>query len=100
MTYQQSSFKRYHSDKHFSVFTYKVAAKINWHRYGIKITSLSPYIHTLRPMQVAVIGEWKKDLNVMTVLLVACKIFKVLFAIYSYPKSTGSAKEAAKRYSL
>jgi len=51
-------------------------------------------------MQVAVIGEWKKDLNVMTVLLVACKIFKVLFAIYSYPKSTGSAKEAAKRYSL
>jgi len=30
-------FKRYHSDKHFSVFTYKMATKINWHRYGTKL---------------------------------------------------------------
>jgi len=25
-------------------FTYKMAAKINWHRYGTIITSLSPYV--------------------------------------------------------
>jgi len=41
LTYQKSIFKRYHSDKHFpQVFTYKMAAKINWHRYETKITSL------------------------------------------------------------
>jgi len=31
-------FKRYRSDKHFSrVYTYKMAAKINWHRYGTEL---------------------------------------------------------------
>jgi len=25
-------------------FTYKMAAKINWHRYGTIITSLTPYV--------------------------------------------------------
>ena len=31
-------FKRYHSGKTFlGVFTYKMAAKINWHRYGTKL---------------------------------------------------------------
>jgi len=31
-------FKRYHSDKHSSEFlTHKMAAKINWHRYGTNI---------------------------------------------------------------
>ena len=29
--------KRYHSDKHFQSFTLKMAAKINWHRYGTKL---------------------------------------------------------------
>ena len=38
LTYQQSVFKRYHSDQHFSeFFTYKMAAKINGHRYGTKL---------------------------------------------------------------
>jgi len=38
LTYEQSVFRRYHSDKHFSQsFTYKVAAEINWHRYGTKL---------------------------------------------------------------
>jgi len=37
-TYQQSVFKRYHSNKHFSrVFTHKMAAKINRHRYETKL---------------------------------------------------------------
>ena len=36
LTYQQSVFKRYHSDKHSQRFTYKMAAKMNWHRYGTK----------------------------------------------------------------
>jgi len=31
LTYQQGVFKRHHSDKHLSEFTYKMAAKINWH---------------------------------------------------------------------
>jgi len=34
--------KCYHSHKSF---TYKMAAKINWHRYGTIITSLSPYVY-------------------------------------------------------
>ena len=29
-------------------FTYKMAAKINWHRYGTIITSLSPYVFCRR----------------------------------------------------
>jgi len=29
---QYSAFKRCHSDKHFSEFTYKMAAEINWHQ--------------------------------------------------------------------
>jgi len=28
-------------------FTYKVAAKINWYRYGTIITSLSPYVYVI-----------------------------------------------------
>jgi len=32
LTYQQSVFKRCHSDKHFQCLTHKMAAKINWHR--------------------------------------------------------------------
>ena len=43
LTYHQSVFKRYHSDKTFlRVFTYKMAAKISWHigldmDYGTKL---------------------------------------------------------------
>ena len=37
MTYQQSVFKRYHSGKHLADFTYIMAAKITWHRYGTKL---------------------------------------------------------------
>jgi len=36
-------YKRFHSDKHLSEFTYKMAAIINKHRYGTIITSLAPY---------------------------------------------------------
>jgi len=43
LTYQQSVFKRYHSDKHFSEFlSYKMAAKFNWHRYGTKLRHCRP----------------------------------------------------------
>ena len=45
VTYKQSVIKPYHNDKHFSDFAYKMAAKINWHRYGTIITSLSPYVY-------------------------------------------------------
>ena len=41
-TYQQSVFKCYYSDKHLSVFTYEMAAKINWHRYGTKLRQCHP----------------------------------------------------------
>jgi len=37
--------KRYHSDKHFSLFyvpPYKMAAKINWHRNGTKLRHCQP----------------------------------------------------------
>jgi len=37
LTYQQSVFKRYDSDKHCQSFYVKMAAKINWHRYGTKL---------------------------------------------------------------
>jgi len=35
----EGTIKRYNSEKHFSgvFFTYKVAAEINWHRYGTKL---------------------------------------------------------------
>jgi len=51
-------FKRYHSDKHFSVFTYKMAAKINWHRYGTKLRHCHPMYRgdgALLPCE----SEWK-----------------------------------------
>ena len=32
-------------------FTYNMAAKINWHRYGTIITSLSPYVYSLPAFQ-------------------------------------------------
>jgi len=35
--------KRYHSDKNFlDFFAYKMAAKINWHRYGTKLRNCHP----------------------------------------------------------
>jgi len=38
-------FKRYRSDKHFSkVYTYKMAAKINWHRYGTELRHCYPML--------------------------------------------------------
>ena len=37
LNYQQSVFKRYDSDKHCQSFYVKMAAKINWHRYGTKL---------------------------------------------------------------
>jgi len=40
-TYQQIIFKHYHSDKHLSEFYLQDGGKINWHRYGTIITSLS-----------------------------------------------------------
>jgi len=44
LTYQQSVFKRYHSKNIYQSFTHKMAAKINWHRYGTTTTLLSPYV--------------------------------------------------------
>ena len=43
-------FKRYHSDKHFSVFTYKMATKINWHRYGTKLRHCHPMMGHYLPV--------------------------------------------------
>ena len=37
LTYQQSVFKRYHSDKHFSDLNPQDGGKISWHRYGTKL---------------------------------------------------------------
>jgi len=38
LTYQQSIFEHYHSGKHFSDFTYKMAAKINWQKNYVTVT--------------------------------------------------------------
>ena len=47
LTYQQSVFKRYHSDKPLSEsFTYKMAAKINWYRCGTKLHHCHPVYST------------------------------------------------------
>jgi len=37
LTYQQSVFKRMPVTNIYQSFTYKMAAKINWHRYGTKV---------------------------------------------------------------
>jgi len=38
LAYQQSVFKRYRSDKHFSEFLpTSWRQKVNWHRYGTKL---------------------------------------------------------------
>jgi len=37
LTYQQSVFKRMPVTNIYQSFTYKMAAKINWHRYGTKL---------------------------------------------------------------
>ena len=46
LTYRQSVFKRYHSDKHFLEFYLQDGGKTNWHTDYIwnKITSLSPNV--------------------------------------------------------
>ena len=44
LTYQQRVFKRYHSDKHLSVFTYKMTAKINLHRCGRNYVTVTLYV--------------------------------------------------------
>ena len=35
-------FKCCHGDKHLRVLTYKMAAKINWHRYGTQLRNCHP----------------------------------------------------------
>ena len=42
LTYQQSVFQCYHSDKHLLVFTYNMATEINWLRYGTKLRHCHP----------------------------------------------------------
>ena len=42
LNYQQSVFKRYDSDKHCQSLYVKMAAKINWHRYGTKLRHCRP----------------------------------------------------------
>ena len=51
LTYRQSIFKRYHSDKHFLEFYLQDGGKINWHTDYTwnKITSLSPNAYALLP---------------------------------------------------
>jgi len=58
-THQQSVFKRYHSDKHFSEFTYKMAAKINWHRYGTKLR----HCHLMYMLRKITLSHWCKLLR-------------------------------------
>ena len=45
MTYQKAYLSATTVRKISKSFTYKMAAKINWHRYGTIITSLSPYVY-------------------------------------------------------
>ena len=45
LTYQQSVFKRYHSNKRFSEF-YEMAAKTSWHRYRTKLRHCYPIYST------------------------------------------------------
>jgi len=42
LNYLQSVFKHYHSEKPLSEFTYKMATKVNWHRYGTKLRHCHP----------------------------------------------------------
>jgi len=44
LTYQQRVFRCYHSDKHLSVFTYKMTAKINLHRCGRNYVTVTLYV--------------------------------------------------------
>jgi len=37
----------------FLSFTYKMAANINWHRYEMIITSVSPYVFSVRLLNTA-----------------------------------------------
>ena len=37
LTYQQSVFRRFHSNEHYKSFTHKMAAKTSWHRCGTKL---------------------------------------------------------------
>jgi len=48
LTYQQNVFKRYMVTNISQRFTYKMAAKINWHRYGTKLRHWHPmYINVI-----------------------------------------------------
>jgi len=47
--------KHYHSDKHFSDFTYKMAAKINKHRYGTKL----PHGHPMYQDYVSILYRFR-----------------------------------------
>ena len=44
-TYQQSAFKRYHSDKHFSEFYLQVGGKNQLAQIWNEIASLLPYVY-------------------------------------------------------
>ena len=42
LAYQQSVSQRYPVTNIYQSFTYKMAAKINWHRYGTKLRHCHP----------------------------------------------------------
>ena len=51
--YQQSVFKRYHSDKHFSEFLpTRWRQKTNWHTYGTKLRHRHPCIPAIERLPV------------------------------------------------
>jgi len=70
LIYQQSVFKRYRNDKYFSwVFTYKMAAKINWHRHGTKLRHRHPMYTTVRYRRIVAVYCKSVNCNSLTPLL-------------------------------
>ena len=60
LTCQRSVSKRYHIDKHLSEFlTYKMAAKISWHRYGTTLRHCRPICIRLIGGEAVVAIVWR-----------------------------------------
>ena len=66
LIYQQSIFKRYHSDQHFSEFFYNMAAKIHWHRYGTKLRQCHPMYSVYNELRLQL------SITLLTYLLLSC----------------------------
>ena len=64
---KRSLFKRYHREKTFlRVFTYEMAAKINWHRYGTKLRHCRPMHSWTRRVDGACCGRPRQVVVIVT----------------------------------